>query len=81
MVFHYMYYKMEVLWNSWLHMDKTEFSSELSLLYIIKMFNLDDITNESKEKYKDKWPYIPDHHYRILIISGSGSGKTNALVN
>ena len=28
-----------------------------------------------------KWPYIPDHSYRILIIEGSGSGKTNALLN
>ena len=27
-----------------------------------------------------KWPYIPDHPYRILIIRGSGSGKTNALL-
>ena len=27
------------------------------------------------------WPYIPDHPYRILIISGSGSGKTNMLLN
>ena len=27
------------------------------------------------------WPYIPDHFYRILIISGSGSGKTNVLLN
>ena len=26
-------------------------------------------------------PYIPDHSYRILIIGGSGSGKTNALLN
>ena len=26
-------------------------------------------------------PYIPDHPYRILIIGGSGSGKTNALLN
>ena len=25
--------------------------------------------------------YIPDHSYRILIIGGSGSGKTNALLN
>ena len=23
----------------------------------------------------------PDHHYRILIIGGPGSGKTNALLN
>ena len=26
-------------------------------------------------------PYIPDHPYRILIIGGSGSGKTNTLLN
>ena len=25
--------------------------------------------------------YIPDHTYRILIIGGSGSGKTNVLLN
>ena len=28
-----------------------------------------------------KWPYIPDHPYRILIIEGSGSGKRNALLH
>ena len=28
-----------------------------------------------------KGPYIPDHQYRILKIGGSGSGKTNALLN
>ena len=27
------------------------------------------------------WPYIPDHPYGILMIGGSGSGKTNALLN
>ena len=27
------------------------------------------------------WPYIPDHPYRILIIGGSGLGKTNVLLN
>ena len=26
-------------------------------------------------------PYIPDHPYRILITGGSGSGKTNVLLN
>ena len=25
-------------------------------------------------------PYFPDHSYRILIIGGSGSGKTNVLL-
>ena len=45
------------------------------------MINLDSITNESNKEHNEKWPYIPDHPYRILIIGGSGSGKTNALIN
>ena len=45
------------------------------------MFNLDDITNENNENHNKKWPYIPDHPYRVLIIGGSGSGKTNTLLN
>ena len=28
-----------------------------------------------------KWLYISHNPYRILIIGGSGSGKTNALLN
>ena len=28
-----------------------------------------------------KWPQISHHPYRILIIRGSGSGKTNSLFN
>ena len=46
-----------------------------------KMINLDIITNENNKKHNEKWPYIPDHSYRILIISGSESGKTNTLLN
>ena len=46
-----------------------------------KMFNLNDITNENNKKHKKKWPFIPDHPYRILIIGGSGSAKSNALLN
>ena len=45
------------------------------------MFNIDDITNENNKEHNEKWSYIPDHPYRILIIGGSGSGKTNALLN
>ena len=33
------------------------------------------------KQHNSKWPYIPDHPYRILIIGGSGSAKTNALLN
>ena len=45
------------------------------------MINLDSITNENNIEHNEKWPYIPDHPYKILIIGGSGSGKTNALIN
>ena len=45
------------------------------------MINFDDYTNENIIEHNSKWPYIRDHPYRILIIGGSGSGKTNALLN
>ena len=45
------------------------------------MIIFDDYTNENKTQHYLKWPYIPDHPYRILIIEGSGSGKSNALFN
>ena len=45
------------------------------------MINLDNIVNNNSEEHNEKWPYIPDHPYRILIIGGSGSRKTNALLN
>ena len=44
------------------------------------MINFDDYANENKNEHNSKWPYIPDHPYRILIRGGSGSGKTNALL-
>ena len=50
------------------------------------MINFDDYVNgiafnENKTKHNKNWPYIPDHPYRILIIGGSGSGKTNLLLS
>ena len=45
------------------------------------MFNLDDIENENINYHNEKWSYIPNHPYRILIIGGSGLGETNALLN
>ena len=45
------------------------------------MINFDDYANENKTIHNKNWPYIPDHPYRILIIGGSGSGKTNLLLN
>ena len=45
------------------------------------MFKLNDITNENNEDHNRNFPYIPDHPYKMLIIGGSGSRKTNALFN
>ena len=45
------------------------------------MINTDDYVNENKTEHNEKWPYIPDHPYRILITGSSGSGKTNALID
>ena len=36
---------------------------------------------KTTKKHNEKHPYIPDHSYRILIIDGSGSGKTYVLLN
>ena len=45
------------------------------------MINFDECTNENKINHNPNWPYIPDHPYRILIVGGSESGKTNTLLN
>ena len=45
------------------------------------MINIDFYVNENKTEYSKNWPHTPDHPYRILVIGGSGSGKTNALIN
>ena len=39
------------------------------------------IVNENKAIHNKNWLYVLDHPYRILIIGGSGSGKTNLLLN
>ena len=44
------------------------------------MIHTDNYLNENKIEHNEKWPFIPDHPYRIIIV-GSGSGKTNALIN
>ena len=45
------------------------------------MINLYSITNENNKKHNEKWQYIPDYPSRILITGGSGSRKTNTLLN
>ena len=50
------------------------------------MINFDYYINENngvafKTNHNKNWRYIPDHPYRILMIAGSESGKTNLLLN
>ena len=45
------------------------------------MINFDDYVNENRTEHNRKWPYMLDHPYRILTIGGSGSRKTNVLLN
>ena len=39
------------------------------------------IIQMNTKQHNLKWPCIPNHPYRILIIGSSGSGKTNVLLN
>ena len=45
------------------------------------MINFNEYTNENRTEHDPKSPYIPDHPFRILIIGGSGSRKTNTSRN
>ena len=45
------------------------------------MINFDNYTNENKTEHNSNWPCITDHPYRMVFVGGSGSGKTNALLN
>ena len=45
------------------------------------MFNCDYITKEETKWYSQNWPEILDYPHRMLIVWGSGSRKTNTLLN
>ena len=45
------------------------------------MINFGDVMKENLKEHNPNWPQIPDRWYRILMIGGSASGKTNLLVN
>ena len=70
---------MKVLETILFFIPKTHFHlHNIKFLQHTKMFNSEVFRNE---KHNLKYPYIPDHPYRMLIIWGSGSGKTNVLLN
>ena len=68
----------EIVYNIWVRFN---FLQNCHSYTLQKMFNLDDVTNENNKEHNEKRPYIPDHPYRMQLIGGSGSGKTNALLN
>ena len=45
------------------------------------MMKFDDVRGKNTITHNLNWPYIPYHPYKVLIIGGSGSGKTNTLLN
>ena len=45
------------------------------------MINFNDVIKENIKGHNPNWPEVTDHPYRILIIGGSGYGKTSSLFN
>ena len=45
------------------------------------MFNIDYITKGNIKEHNPNCPETSNHPYRISIVGGYGSGKTNALLN
>ena len=45
------------------------------------MINFDDVTKENIKENNGNLPQLTDQPYRMLIIGGSGSEKTNSLFN
>ena len=45
------------------------------------MFRVGYIIKEDIKEHNPNWPEIPGHPQRILIVWGTWSGKTSALLN
>ena len=44
------------------------------------MINFDDYTNENIVERNSRWPYIPDHPYRILIYRWFWIRKNKCII-
>ena len=45
------------------------------------MINFDNVKGENVKEHNRNFSQITDHLRRVLIIGGSGLGKTNTLLN
>ena len=45
------------------------------------MFNFDYVRKNDIKEHNLNWLQISDYLYRILIVEGSGFGKTSTLLN
>ena len=73
-------------WDAFKECESEMLEVKITMKYSITTINIKNwstlITMLMKIKQNNKnWLYIPDHPYRILIIGGSGSRKTNLLLN
>ena len=44
------------------------------------MINFNEYANEDKLEHNSKWPHIPDHPYKILIVGGFWVGKNKCII-
>ena len=56
-------------------LQQEQFFYQIKIITMMKNFNQSVEINHNLN-----WPYILDHPYRILIIGGSASEKTNVLL-
>ena len=61
--------------------DKEEIKCNNIIKLYKKIINIDDVIKEETKELNSNCLEIPNHPYRILIIVGFGSGKTNLLFN
>ena len=61
--------------------SKTEEIKCYNIMKQYKMINFDNIAKVNIKEHNLNWPQIRNHQYRILLIGGTRSRKTNALFN
>ena len=45
------------------------------------MISFDNFTGDDEIAHNLNWLWIPDHPYGVITMEGSGSGKTDTLIN